>query len=203
MFLLTSQITIALLVILTILSVILLLWVPINNIFQKKYFRSRYYLSIKKIVETQDYRLINNFYFQIDENTQAHFDHVIFGEKYIYLITSKFWKEGLLGKPQDESWMYYASKSKHHYIDNPLAKNEIRTEKLSLITGIDRGLFITIVLINDDCLVDEDAKFNPKNIIVKRKKLKKVISNFEHSDVEKINDEQLQKVVYLFDKLKK
>ena len=134
----TPELTIALIVIAFLLAAYLIISYPLNKYLYRKFFRYKYYKTIYKIVNKKDYRLINNYYFKIDENSQAHFDHLLFGEKYIYCITDKYWTMGIVGKPQDESWILCKTKDKRTYIDNPLLKNNIREEKLSLISGIDR-----------------------------------------------------------------
>lgn len=198
----TPELTITIIVIVIFFAVLLIIIKPLKNYFYRRFFRQSYYQNIKKLVNKKDYRLINNFYFKIDELTQAHFDHLIFGEKYIYAITDKYWKMGIFGKPQDESWLLYKTDKKRIYIDNPLQKNELRIEKLSLISGIDRDMFVTIVLTNNDCVCDETLVLNNKNVIIKQKNLTKLILKYENSSINKINEEQLQKVIYDLNSLK-
>ena len=198
-----QELTIALIVILILSSIYLLISYPIHNIVYRKTFRYRDYKKLMKYVEKKDYRLINNFCFNIDENTTGHFDHVVFGSKYIYLVTDQYWRMGVYGKPKDQSWIFFKDEKKRMYIDNPLEKNELRKEKLSLVTGIDKSLFVVIVVVNNDCVVDEDVLLNEQNIITKEKNLIKRIESFENQNIASINDDQLQNVVYMFDKKSK
>lgn len=198
----TPELTITLIVIAIILAIYLLISYPLNKYLYRRFFRYKYYRTIYKIVNKKDYRLINNFYFKIDENSQAHFDHLLFGEKYIYCITDKYWTMGIVGKPHDESWLLCKTKDKRTYIDNPLLKNDIREEKLSLISGIERDMFVSIVIVNNDCVVNESIEFNKHNIIVKEKNLAKVIARFENEDIGKINEEQLQRAIFDLNKIK-
>lgn len=198
-----QELTIALIVILILSSIYLLISYPIHNIIYRKTFRYRDYKKLMKYVEKKDYRLINNFCFNIDENTTGHFDHVVFGSKYIYLVTDKYWRMGVYGKPKDQSWILFKDEKKRMYIDNPLEKNELRKEKLSLVTGIDKSLFVVIVVVNNDCVVDEDVLLNEQNIITREKNLIKRIESFENQNIASINDDQLQNVVYMFDKKSK
>ncbi len=198
----TPELTITLIVISILLAIGLLLFYPLNIFFYRKYFNHRYYYKISRLTQKKDYRLINNFYFKIDDVSQAHFDHLLFGEKYIYAISDKYWEKGILGKPQDESWLLGKNYKQRTFIDNPLKKNELRIEKLSLISGISRDMFVAIVLVNNNCFVDEKMMLNDKNIIVKEKNLYKAIAKFENSSIAKINEEQLQKVIYQLNDLK-
>lgn len=147
-----------------------------------------------------DWRLINNFTFALDDKNDATFDHIIFSDKFIYCIVDKYWHGGIIGKSNDDSWIFYPDKKDKCYIDNPLKVNQLRIEKLSLSTGLDPEIFIPIVLINDDCLLD-DLKLE-NNYIVKVSKLKNLIKKNESSDIDCFNQEELQKVVYELNKLK-
>ena len=198
----SPELTILIIVILVLFCIFLLISYPLNKFINQKLFRYFYYRKIYRYVNHRDLRLINNFQFAVDESTNAHFDHIIFGNKYIYLITDKYWTKGIYGKVEDKSWLLFKNGDKRIYIDNPLKKNELRTEKLSLVTDINRSMFVAIVVVNNDCLVDDNIKLNKQNIILKIRHLKKTIEQYEKDDIENINDEQLQKVVYAFDKIK-
>ncbi len=198
----SPELTILIIVILVLFCIFLLISYPLNKFINQKLFRYFYYRKIYRYVNHRDLRLINNFQFAVDESTNAHFDHIIFGNKYIYLITDKYWTKGIYGKVEDKSWLLFKNGDKRIYIDNPLKKNELRTEKLSLVTDINRSMFVAIVVVNNDCLVDDNIKLNKQNIILKIRHLIKTIEQYEKDDIENINDEQLQKVVYAFDKIK-
>lgn len=197
----SPELTILLIVVLGLFALYLLVSYPLKRIITRKLFRYRYYHRIYKYVDKKDYRLINNFVFKVDDVTNVHFDHVVFGNKYIYLITDKYWSMGIYGKIQDPSWLLFKNEKTRIYVDNPLEKNELRTKKISLVTGIDRSLFVALVVINNECLIGDDTKLKYNNLLIKEKKLIKVIEEFENSEIENINDEQLQETVYKFDKL--
>ena len=63
-------------------------------------------------------------------------------------------------------------------------------------------MFVSIVIVNNDCVVNESIEFNKHNIIVKEKNLAKVIARFENEDIGKINEEQLQKALFDLNKIK-
>ena len=65
----TPELTITLIVIAIILAIYLLISYPLNKYLYRRFFRYKYYRTIYKIVNKKDYRLINNFYFKIDENS--------------------------------------------------------------------------------------------------------------------------------------
>lgn len=143
-----------------------------------------------------DFYLINKMDLPIDADHRAHIDHILFGEKYIYVIKDRYYKGSLAGKENDESWVYFPDdRRKSRYIDNPLKINRQRTEKLGLFTGLSEDLFISIVVVNNDCLLEKYESNSRRDYVVQIGKLNKLIEAIESRQVPKINDEQLEQAV--------
>jgi hypothetical protein len=143
-----------------------------------------------------DYYLINNMSLRLDPDHTAHIDHILFGEKYIYVIKDKYYKGALSGKENDESWVFFPDdRRKSRYIDNPLKVNRVRTEKLGLFTGLDEDLFISIIVVNNDCLLEKFESFSRRDYVVQVGKLNKLIEAIESRSVPKINEQQLEQAV--------
>ena len=71
--------------------------------------------------------------------------------------------------------------------------NEKRLEKLSLITQIDPSFFVSIVLINDNCVIKNAGDLNKEDsFIVPKKSLKKVIKTIEKRNVKNMDQKQLE-----------
>lgn len=152
--------------------------------------------KIYHIALYNDFYLINKINLKLDEDSQAHIDHLLFGEKFIYVIKDRYYEGALTGKESDGNWMYYANFSRHgKYIANPFKINQIRLKKLSLVTGLDESLFINIIVVNDHCLVDDIATSDGATYIVKMRKLEKLIKAIEERDIEPINPDQLDAAV--------
>ena len=182
----------------------LLIYLPIKSHYITNKFHEHYYRKIAKIVKNNDYYLINNFLFRVDESNVAKVDHVIFAEKYIYLINDYYYEGDVTGKIDDKSLIFYSfkgkDKGKKYYTDNPFIASEKSLTRLSAITGIDKNMFIGIVLVNDSCNNDIQTSSN-QYYIIRRKRLAALIKAIESRDVARINAEQLDKVVKCFDKL--
>ncbi len=143
-----------------------------------------------------DYYLINKMNLPIDSDHTAHIDHILFGEKYIYVIKDRYYNGSLSGKENDESWVYFPDdRRKSRYIDNPLKINRQRTEKLGLFTGLNEDLFISIVVVNNDCLLDKFESTSRRDYVVQIGRLHKLIEAIESRSVPKINDAQLEQAV--------
>ncbi len=143
-----------------------------------------------------DYYLINQINLKLDDDNEAHIDHLLFGEKYIYVIKDRYYDGALTGQARDVNWMFYHRFGRRgKFIANPFLLNRVRVEKLALVTGLDPRFFISVIVTNDQCLLDEiDTKDNA-TFIVKLKKLEKLIKTIEEREIEPIDPNQLDRAV--------
>lgn len=161
-----------------------------------KNFQKIYYKEIRKIVDINDYYLINNLVIKNNNQLICRIDHVLFGDKYIYVIKDRYYRGAISGKKEDAAWFFYSNNKKQYEMDNPMAMNEKRVEKLSLVTNIDPSFFISILLINDNCVIKNANELNKENsFIVSRKNLKKLIKTIEKRNVKNMDQKQLEYAV--------
>ena len=170
------------------------LYFPISHAYNRKHFQIHYYKRVYKVALENDYYLINQFLFKVDSSKLANVDHILFGNKYIYVITSKYYQGDLIGKYHDKSLIFISHKGKKCYTDNPFNQAKYLASKLSSSTGIDASLMIGIILVNDDCkvAVQSDSK---QFYIIQRKRFASLIKAIESRPVGEINPTQLQKAV--------
>ena len=158
-----------------------------------KNFQKIYYKEIRKIAEINDYYLINNLVIKNNNQLICRIDHVLFGDKYIYVIKDRYYRGAISGKKEDSTWFFYSNQKKQFEMDNPMAINEKRLEKLSLVTNIDKSFFISILVINDNCVVKNANELNKNNsFIVSKKNLRKLIKNIEKRNVKNMDQKQLE-----------
>ena len=158
-----------------------------------KNFQKIYYKEIRKIAEINDYYLINNLVIKNNNQLICRIDHVLFGDKYIYVIKDRYYRGAISGKKEDSTWFLYSNQKKQFEMDNPMAMNEKRLEKLSLVTNIDKSFFISILVINDNCVVKNANELNKNNsFIVSKKNLRKLIKNIEKRNVKNMDQKQLE-----------
>ena len=176
------------------------LYFPISGAYHRKYFQIHFYKQIYRVALDNDYYLINQFVFKVDSSKNSTVDHVLFGNKYIYVIISKYYQGDLIGKYADKSLIFISHKGKKCYTDNPYNEVKNLASKLSASTGIDASLMIGIVLINDDCkvAVQSDSK---QFYIIQRKRFHALIKAIESRPIEPINENQLAKAVQSIAKL--
>ncbi|MBO7573488.1 MAG: NERD domain-containing protein [Bacilli bacterium] len=170
------------------------IYFPVSRFYHKKNFQIHYYKRIYRVALDNDYYLINQFVFKIDSAKVASVDHILFGNKYIYVLSSKYYQGDLVGKYQDKSLIFISHRGKKCYTDNPYNQVKFLASKLSSSTGIDASLMIGIVLVNDDCkvAVQSDSK---QFYIIQRKRFAALIKAIESRPVEEINQNQLAKAV--------
>lgn len=173
---------------------VICLYFPISGAYRRKYFQIHFYKQVYRVALDHDYFLINQYVFKVDSSKNATVDHILFGNKYIYTIISKYYQGDLIGKYADKSLVFISHKGKKCYTDNPYNESKYLTSKLSSSTGIDASLMIGIVLINDDCKVAVQSE-SKQFYIIQRKRLPALIKAIESRPVEAINQVQLEKAV--------
>lgn len=163
----------------------------------KKAYKKFYFKKIYKYVLDTDYLLINNFNYKQGYKNGFSIDHLLFGKKYIYLIFDEYYLGFINGKINDNSWIYYPLNNKSKIIHNKI--NDIKREVNNFIelTNLDNNLFKTIILFNNDCILQID-KYNNKELnkdtyLVNLSYVIKLIKNLENSNINDINQQDVIK----------
>ena len=180
--------------------IFIIIYIPIKKRLVKNKFREYYYRKIYDIAKNQDYFLINNFAFRIDNGKTALIDHILFGEKYIYLILDYYYEGDITGTVNDTSLIYIPTRGKKCYTDNPLLRNKRLLSRFSLITDLEQSMLIGIVLVNDECHIGVESH-DKQYYFIQRQKLPKLIAAIESRNIDKINQVELEKAVKAIDKL--
>ncbi len=182
------------------LIIFLAIFIPIHKKRVKTKYNEIYYKKIYKIAMQGDYFLINNFKFSLDDSQVAKIDHILFAEKYIYIINDFYYPGNLMGKEDDKSFILINEKGKKFYTDNPLINSQRIINSLSLLTGIDKTMFIGLILVNKNCSCN--IKFTTKTLyLVKYSLARKLIKSIESRDIGTINQDQLGQAVAAINKL--
>lgn len=177
-----------------------LIILPIRRRSIRRNYDEYYYKTIRRIVTDEDYYLINRFIFKIDDTKTGTIDHIIFGEKYFYLITSKYYDGDIIGKQFDKSLILIDSRGKKSYIDNPYLESKLLLERLSLNTEVDASLMIGIVVTNKRVNINVTNE-SKQLYAIQINKLPKLIKAIEARPIPTINEQQLARAVKVFDKL--
>ncbi len=168
----------------------------------KKRFQVRYfYPHVYKTALYNDHYLINTFQIALNSQIDLKIDHLLFGNKYIYIINDYIYEGVLSGNKQDSRWILKHAKGDETYIINPLQTNDEIRKKLSLKTAIDDATFICITLVNNKTNINNLEVNSEDNYIIDIRDFMKLIAAIESRPVAELNQEQLKKRVLEFDKL--
>lgn len=176
------------------------LYFVLRSRMMKKDFKYFYYKRLYRLAMDKDYYLINNFIFKIDDSHVGRIDHILFGDKYIYLINDSYFDGDIEGKENDRSLILINKVGKKYYVDNPIIDNRNILTKLAIVTGIDKSLLISISLINDNCHSGVITSSN-SSYIIQSNKMKYLIKAIESRPIGKINAKELANAVKAIDKL--
>ncbi len=188
-----------------ILLLVAIIYFFIYPLIRKKYmyrnFKFAYYKKIYKITEYNDFLLVNNVNLRNNEDLIiSRIDHIMVGKKYIYIIKDKFYRGAINGNREDNTWLFFDAKNNKKEISNPMKKNEERVKNLCALTRIDQKLCISIVLINDDCVIkDPKALYSNNSFIISNKGLNKLIKSIEKRDIkplDQVSSEQAVNEIY-------
>ena len=75
--------------------------------------------KLKKFAIDHDFPLLSDVVIQVRENKYVKIDHIMIGNKYIYVIACKCYYGYLNAKAIDEKWVLYV-RDKLKHIENPL-----------------------------------------------------------------------------------
>lgn len=184
---------IVLISVLVIVSALVLLWPYIIKLRSKKDFFNRAYRITYSLARDKDYYIINDVELVI-ENKKIHFDHILFGEKYIYCIGNNYRDGNVSGKYSDNQWFLYKSNGKTEYIKNPLLLHTTRIEYLKSALKAE-DILLGVCVMNDECLIDKIEDCPDNIVLLNQNELKDFIIAKEKSDVSPIDSIQLEQLV--------
>lgn len=183
-------------------AILLLIFVvrPLAKIIHKRNYKGYYYRKIYSYTLNRDFYLINNFVFRLDSKHNTCIDHILFGDKFVYVIMDKYYEGDLMGNSYDPDLILIAKNGSKNYVDNPYVAFNKLLSRLSTATGISTDLMIGITVINNDCRMNIESS-SKQFFMIQRKRFSKLVDTIEARDVGRINAEELQKAVLTVDNL--
>ncbi len=184
-------------------GVALLFWFfykPIKRFIFRNSPNEGFYQKIIKIVRNGDYYLINNFEVEIEKGKIMKIDHIIGGNKYIYIITDRYFDGTIVGEAVDDWWLYFTKGRKDAVVKTEIVNPLMETKNMIVRLGIQRSLpmeyVVGIVLINDDCFVTGFKNVPGAVQLTTYSQLEKVINKYESEDIGDINSKDLHKAIH-------
>ena len=167
---------------------------PLMKIIHKHHYKRYYYRKIYNYTLNRDFYLINNFVFRLDSKHNTLIDHILFGDKFIYVIMDKYYEGDLQGNSYDPDLILIGKNGSKNYVDNPYVAFNKLLSRLSTVTGISTDLMIGITMINNDCRMDIQSS-SKQFFMIQRNRFKKLVDTIEQREVGNINAKSLQEAV--------
>lgn len=148
--------------------------------------------KIRRIAKRNNLLQITNLNISKFDSERIYVDQIVFGKKYIYLISDVKLKGFVVGDENDKSWIHYNYFKKHaKYVANlnELAKENI--DEFAGILGINKEPFISICLIPNNCDFKITGENKQSNRIVHFSSLNRKIRRFEKGKINSLDEEQI------------
>ncbi len=186
-------------VVIVTICVFLLLYLFFHNrlkaFFMKRNVTRFYYRKVMKEAQKGDYYLVNDILYRLGGSDYVHIDHVLGGDKFIYVITDIYYEGAVSGKSTDAYWINYFKKDKKKKVANPILQSKQALERFSKASGINTSFLVGIVLVNDDCFITPIDSRRDEPLLTPLSRLGKVVSAYEKNDVYPFVSQELEKVM--------
>ena len=175
-------------------SLVFIFWDKIKIASEKKNFDKKVGAKVYQLALDNDFYCINQVALKIDTKI-IHFDHILFTNKFIYCIGKKYLANPVSGKFDDNQWFEYQANGHIEHIKNPMIIPKVRVDYLRGALRASEDLFVSLVIINDSCLIDkvEDCPVNQK--ILNLKDFKDFVQKREKMDIPTIDPLQEETLV--------
>ena len=126
------------------------------------------------------------------EREKVGVDHVIFGKKYIYIITDFMLKGFVSGEVNDNSWVYFNKiQKKNHYLDNLSYVSDKNIQEFAEILGIKPDPIVSICLVPNECDFTVKLLKENKKMVVHYSMLNIRIKELENQNIGTLKEKQI------------
>ena len=176
-----------------------------RNKYERKYFKKRVHKKLYYLSEEEDYLLLNNVKIELGiDNQPSVFDHILFADKYIYLINDVYLEGAIAGNSNDTYIILRNGKSKQKKMNNFLKAQNMKVElfchKFQIDREVDNYVF-NVVCYNSSLIVTKSLRIKEYGEwFLPLKELIKTIRISEKDDIKTISKARVKD---LFNSLKK
>lgn len=180
---------------LVIVSLVVIFYHPIFHFFEKLFFKIKVSKKAYKIAKDYDFYLLNKVVIKV-EGKLIHFDHLLFGNKYIYCIGKNYYPVGINGRFNDGSWFHYKRNGKFNIIKNPMRLHRERVNYFSSKLASSSDLFVATILVNNSCYLEQIDGADKYNMLLNIKNFEKMVKEYESDkSINPIEPQRLQDLV--------
>ena len=188
---------VGLVILLAIVVLVIIFYPKIKRARYKKDHISIYGKRVYKYALHNDLYLINKLALKGNDDQLLKIDHLLFGTKYIYVISDFYLPGNIEAKENDRSFVYtpLEKNAKKVYIDNVFISGAKLTKKVASNLGLNPSLFIPIALVDDDADFGDFKPTLKNNYLVHVSNFNKLLDALEARKVAPLNDDQLKYAV--------
>lgn len=165
---------------LLLLTLVFIYFEDIANVLSSLFKSKRVSSKLKKFAIDHDFPLLSNVMIQVRENKFIKIEHIMFGNKYIYVITSKCYYGYLCANTSDEKWLLYR-KDKLIHLENPLKNNEKRIRILANLLDDKMDDFVNVVFLSRPVVASKVISSKPGELVLLEHDFAKSIEKYEKS----------------------
>jgi len=181
---------------LAVLFFLLFFYKPLRKLYYRHAQKEFFYRKVMKVVRNGDYYLLNGLRLSLGSGQYVVIDHLIGGDKYIYVLMDFYCEGALSVMPFDSKWVSYRKNGMKTEIANPLIAVRNVLVRLAMQTGISSSFLVGIVLINDDCFVNAFHNNEDDVQLIPLSKLQKVIDSYEAHSLAPFVPKELRQVIH-------
>lgn len=182
-------------IVLVIISLVVVFYHPIFHFFEKLFFKMQVNRKVYKIAKDYDYYLLNKVVIKVEGKT-IHFDHLLFGNKYIYCIGKNYYSVGINGRFNDSSWFQYKRNNQFEIIKNPMRLHRERVNYFCSKLSSSSDLFVGTILVNNSCYLESIDGADKYNLLLNLKNFERVVKEYESdTSISPIEPQRLQNLV--------
>lgn len=134
--------------------------------------------KLKKFAIDHDFPLLSDVVIQVRENKYVKIDHIMIGNKYIYVIACKCYYGYLNAKAIDEKWVLYR-RDKLLHIENPLKNNQKRMKILASLLDNSMEDFVNIIYLSKPVVSSKIEGSHKKEFVLFEDDFEKFIEVYE------------------------
>ena len=123
---------------------------------------------------------MSNVVIQVREDKFIKIEHILFGNKYIYVIASKCYYGYLCANTDDEKWLLYR-KDKLIHLENPLKNNEKRIRILANLLDDKMEDFVNVVFLSRPVVASKIVTSKTGELVLLEQDFAKIIEKYEKS----------------------
>ena len=182
------------LILLLILAIIFFVTYPIfkSKIVTKKYscFCGK---KVKSIADKNGYKFLTDLNLVSFNNEELGIDHILFGKKYIYILTNYQFNGDIKGTTDNNSWILQKRHNKGcEYIDNISMQLSEKTRGFSSKISANPELIMPIAIVNNECEIKVDGINDNNTFVIHYSSLKKLIKKLELRDITDLDIDEVE-----------